>query len=79
MKIIDLILNEITGLFGDWPKRREWVGIVCGFAGAVLLASDSQFSAQPVGIILLLAAILSWDVGSILSQKKLKMAANFDT
>ncbi|MFZ6691337.1 drug/metabolite exporter YedA [Undibacterium sp. SXout20W] len=70
-----MILSGLSGLFGDWPKRREWVGIVCGFAGAVLLASDSQFSAQPVGIILLLAAILSWDVGSILSQKKLKMAA----
>jgi len=70
-----MILSGLSGLFGDWPKRREWLGIVCGFAGAVLLASDGDFAAKPIGIILLLAAILSWDVGSILSQKKLKMAA----
>ena len=70
-----MILSGLSGLFGDWPKRREWVGILCGFAGAVLLASDGEFSAKPAGIILLLAAILCWDVGSILSQKKLKMAA----
>ncbi|MDP1980186.1 drug/metabolite exporter YedA [Undibacterium sp.] len=70
-----MILSGLSGLFGDWPKRREWVGIFCGFAGAMLLASDGQFSAQPLGILFLLGAILCWDVGSILSQKKLKMAA----
>lgn len=70
-----MILSGLSGLFGDWPKRREWTGILCGFVGAMLLASDGQFSAQPLGILFLLGAILSWDVGSILSQKKLKMAA----
>lgn len=70
-----MILSGLSGLFGDWPKRREWIGIVSGFAGAMLLASDHGFAAQPMGIILLLGAILSWDVGSILSQKRLRMAA----
>ena len=69
-----MILSGLSGLFGDWPRRREWLGIVSGFVGAVLLASDHGFSAQPAGIFLLLGAILCWDVGSILSQKKLKMA-----
>lgn len=70
-----MILSGLSGLFGDWPKRREWLGIVCGFIGAMLLASDGQFSAKPLGILFLLGAILCWDIGSILSQKKLKMAA----
>ncbi|MFZ6771834.1 drug/metabolite exporter YedA [Undibacterium sp. SXout7W] len=70
-----MVLSGLSGLFGDWPKRREWTGIVCGFAGAMLLASDGQFSAQPLGILLLLGAIFSWDIGSVLSQKKLSMAA----
>ncbi|MDE2427865.1 MAG: drug/metabolite exporter YedA [Burkholderiales bacterium] len=69
-----MILSGLAGLFGEWPRKREWTGIVCGFGGAVLLASDGGFSAQPIGIVALLAAILSWDVGSILSQKKLKLA-----
>ncbi|MEB0141181.1 MULTISPECIES: drug/metabolite exporter YedA [unclassified Undibacterium] len=69
-----LILSGLSGLFGDWPKRREWLGIGCGFAGAMLLASDGDFAARPIGIVLLLGAILSWDIGSVLSQKKLRMA-----
>lgn len=70
-----MILSGLSGLFGDWPKRREWIGILAGFIGAMLLASDGDFAAKPIGVLFLLGAILCWDVGSILSQKKLKMAA----
>lgn len=70
-----MILSGLSGLFGDWPKRREWIGILAGFVGAMLLASDGDFAAKPIGVLFLLGAILCWDVGSILSQKKLKMAA----
>jgi len=70
-----MILSSLSGLFGDWPKRREWIGILAGFIGAMLLASDGDFAAKPVGVMFLLGAILCWDVGSVLSQKKLKMAA----
>lgn len=70
-----MILSGLSGLFGDWPKRREWIGILAGFIGAMLLASDGDFAVKPVGVLFLLGAILCWDVGSVLSQKKLKMAA----
>lgn len=69
-----LIMSSLAALFGDWPQRREWGGILIGFCGALLLASDGQFSAQPLGMLALLGAILCWDVGSILSQKKLALA-----
>ncbi len=69
-----MILSFCTGFFGIWPNRREWLGIVIGFAGAILLAAGGEFSAQPMGIIALLGAILCWDIGSVLSQRKLKLA-----
>lgn len=69
-----MILSFCTGLFGVWPNRREWLGIVIGFAGAILLASGGEFSAQPMGIVALLGAILCWDIGSVLSQRKLTLA-----
>ncbi|MFZ6673071.1 drug/metabolite exporter YedA [Undibacterium sp. Xuan67W] len=69
-----MILSFCVGLFGDWPNRREWTGILIGFAGAVLLSLGGEFSARPAGIISLLGAILCWDIGSVLSQRKLKMA-----
>ena len=69
-----LIYALWAGLFGDWPTRREWLGILIGFAGAVLLASSGEFSAQPLGVIVLLFAIVSWTLGSILSLKKVQLA-----
>lgn len=69
-----MILSFCTGFFGDWPNRREWLGIFIGFAGAILLAAGGEFSAQPMGIAALLGAIICWNIGSVLSQRKLKLA-----
>ena len=69
-----MILSFCTGFFGDWPNRREWLGILIGFAGAILLAAGGEFSAQPLGIASLLGAIICWNIGSVLSQRKWKLA-----
>ncbi|MBC7404624.1 MAG: drug/metabolite exporter YedA [Cytophaga sp.] len=69
-----MILSFCTGFFGVWPNKREWLGIIIGFAGAILLAAGGDFSAQPIGVAALLGAILCWDVGSVLSQRKLTLA-----
>jgi len=68
------ILTLCIGMYGEWPNRREWLGILIGFGGAVLLASGADFSAQPIGIIALLGAITCWNVGSVLSQRRFSMA-----
>ena len=69
-----MILSFCPGFFGDWPNRREWLGILIGFAGAILLAAGGEFSAQPLGIASLLGAIICWNIGSVLSQRKWKLA-----
>jgi drug/metabolite transporter (DMT)-like permease len=69
-----MVLSMCMGMFGTWPNRREWLGIASGFAGAVLLATNGEFMAQPIGIIALFGAIFCWDMGSALSQKKLQLA-----
>ena len=68
------ILALCIGMYGEWPNRREWLGIMIGFGGAVLLASGADFSARPIGIIALLGAITCWNVGSVLSQRRFSMA-----
>lgn len=68
------VLTLCVGMYGEWPNRREWIGILIGFAGAVLLASGNDFSARPIGIAALLGAIICWDLGSVLSQRKFSMA-----
>jgi len=68
------ILALCIGLYGEWPTRREWAGILIGFSGAVLLASGSDFAARPIGILALLGAVTCWNVGSVLSQRRFALA-----
>jgi len=58
-----------SGLFGRWPTRVEWFGLVLGFLGIVLLNLENGLHANPIGAIILLIAPISWALGSILSQR----------
>ncbi len=72
-----------SGLFGRWPVRLEWVGIVVGLVGVILLNLDNGLRSQPLGAIAILFAAGSWAFGSVLAQtKRLDMppgAAGFGT
>ncbi len=72
--ITPLLFALWSGWFGHWPTRREWVGIGVGFAGVLLLASGAGLSGSPLGALALMAAVTCWSFGSVLSQKKLKVA-----
>ena len=63
-----------SGLFGSWPQRVQWVGIATGFAGVAMLAGGAQLATHPLGLFALMCAVSSWTLGSVLSQKKLRMA-----
>jgi drug/metabolite transporter (DMT)-like permease len=39
----------ISGLFGRWPNRTEWVGIAIGLVGVALLSGEGDFRAAPLG------------------------------
>ncbi len=59
-----------AGLFGRWPTRFEWCGLLLGFAGLVLLNLGHGLNAtSPLGVIALLIAPISWAFGSILSRR----------
>jgi len=63
-------------LLGEAPSRSEWVGLVVGFVGVVLLSGEGDFRASPLGALLLLAAPASWALGSVLSRR-LTLASGF--
>jgi len=63
----------IAGIFGMWPRRAEWLGILIGFAGAFLLTFDPSAQANPAGIALQLTGSIFWTLGSILSARKLTL------
>jgi len=58
----------IGGLFGDWQSRREWLGLVTGIAGVVVLSQEGDFKAVPVGLALVVIAPVLWSLGSVWSN-----------
>jgi drug/metabolite transporter (DMT)-like permease len=57
-----------AGLWGQWPRRLEWVGLAVGFAGVALLNLEGNLRASPAGAIALLVATTSWALGSMWSR-----------
>jgi drug/metabolite transporter (DMT)-like permease len=58
-----------SGLFGRWPRPGEWVGLVIGFAGVVVLAQEGDFQTTVAGTVLVLIAPMLWAFGSVLSGR----------
>lgn len=61
-------------LYRAWPRAIQWVGIVTGFGGILLLSSGAQLASQPLGVLALAASVTFWTLGSVLSQRILKLA-----
>lgn len=58
-----------AGLWGRWPGRLEWLGLLLGFGGVVLLSFEGDLRANPIGAVMLLFAAMSWAFGSVWSHQ----------
>lgn len=58
------------GLYGQWPRRMEWLGLAVGFAGVVLLNLGGGMAGAPLGAVALLIAAMSWAFGSVWSRRR---------
>ena len=58
-----------AGLFGRWPRRREWAGLALGLVGVFLLNRESNLQANPIGVAALTFATISWAFGSVWSRR----------
>lgn len=58
-----------AGLWGQWPARREWLGLGVGFAGMALFSTGGDLRANPAGLIALLVSAVCWAFGSVWSRR----------
>ncbi|MFC4528770.1 drug/metabolite exporter YedA [Dyella halodurans] len=65
-----LFAAMFAGMYGEWPSRRETVGLVIGFVGVVVLNLGSGLSGSRIGAIALLVAAMSWAFGSVWSRRQ---------
>ena len=59
-----------SGMYGEWPTRRETVGLVIGFVGVIVLNLGTGLSGSRLGAIALLGAAMSWAFGSAWSRRQ---------
>jgi drug/metabolite transporter (DMT)-like permease len=57
-----------SGMYGQWPNRRETIGLAIGFAGVIVLNLGSSLSGSPAGALALLVAAACWAFGSVWSR-----------
>ena len=55
----------VGGSFGQWPVRREWIGLVVGLIGVVVLLQEGDFRASTPGMLLVIAGPFLWAFGSV--------------
>ena len=58
-----------AGIWGRWPNRLEWTGLVVGLGGVVVLNLSGDLRAHPIGAVLLVLAAISWAFGSVWSRR----------
>ncbi len=63
--VIPLWAALVSGLFGSWPARLEWAGLVLGFGGVIVLAQEGDFGSNPLGMALVVIAPILWAIGSV--------------
>lgn len=56
-------------LWGEHSSRREWLGILIGFAGVGVLSFGADMQASSAGTLALLFAAASWSFGSVWSKR----------
>lgn len=57
------------GLWKQWPGRNEWIGLLLGFAGIVLLNLQGDLRVHPAGAMLLILSAMCWSFGSVISLR----------
>lgn len=66
--VVPIFAALFAGLWGRWPRRIEWLGLLLGLVGVVMLNLEGDLQANPLGAAALIAATASWALGSVWSQ-----------
>lgn len=64
-----LWISLFSGLFGRWPSRTEWIGLIVGLIGVVFLNIGNNLWATPLSAVILILSPMSWAFGSALSRR----------
>ncbi len=58
-----------SGLLEKWPGRAEWLAIIIGMVGTIVMVSGADLRASPGGTALIIFATFMWAFGTVLSRR----------
>jgi drug/metabolite transporter (DMT)-like permease len=73
--VVPIMVSAWGLLLGQRPGRLEALGMATGLAGVLMMMRGASFAASPVGLACIVGATLFWSLGSVLSTRRLPMAA----
>jgi drug/metabolite transporter (DMT)-like permease len=72
--VVPIMIAAINMIWKVYPSKLEAAGIAVGLAGVLMLTQGAGFRASPQGLAAIAVACLSWSVGSVMSQRRWKLA-----
>ena len=60
------VLGAITG---EKPTKREWLSLVIGFVGIVVLLGGPSLAGDPLHIVMIIGAPFCWALGSVMARR----------
>ncbi|NWF71170.1 MAG: drug/metabolite exporter YedA [Chloroflexi bacterium] len=62
---VPLWASLFAGLWGHWPSKREWGGVLIGLIGVAILNMEHSMQSTPIGALAAIVGPMGWALGSI--------------
>jgi drug/metabolite transporter (DMT)-like permease len=72
--VIPLLLVLINLAFGVRPRRMEFLAVLVGLGGVLMLTQGAGIRASPAGLAAITIGTTGWALGSVLAQRKFPLA-----
>ena len=60
------VLGVVTG---ERPTKREWLSLVIGFVGILVLMGGPSLAGEPLHVVMIIAAPVCWALGSVMARR----------
>ena len=68
--MMPLWTGVLAAVSGERPSGREWLSLIVGFVGVLVLMGGPSLQGEPAHIALILLAPMCWSLGSILARRQ---------
>lgn len=67
--MMPLWVGVLAVISGERPTRREWLSLVLGFVGVLVLMGGPSLAGEPLHVALVIFAPVCWALGSVLARR----------